>query len=168
MNASDFWIGDYVLVISQNLRGRYEGMDDRNVAVINISGHHVLVPFSDLQVSEDPIEEVQISLFDDEENNTLRTFKPKLLTGDVIDLHYEKLAPERQKNPHPHIIAFQLEKCKEFIEMAIQKKFTFIRIIHGRGQGKLKMAVEELLTHYKEINLISSTPDSGALEIWLR
>lgn len=168
MNLSEFWIGDYVLIVSQNLRGRFEGMGKEDLAKVRISGNLILVPASDLEACEDPIEDVSISLFDDDSDRSIKTIKPKLLKGDVIDLHYEKLAPERQNNPHPHIIAFQLEKCKEFMETAIQKKFTFIRIIHGRGQGKLKAAVEELLQNYKEINLITSTPDSGALEIWLK
>jgi len=54
------------------------------------------------------------------------------------------------------------------METAIRKKFPFIRIIHGRGQGKLKAAVELLLKNYPEVNLVSSTPDLGALEIWMK
>ncbi len=168
MNKSDIWIGDYVLIRSQNLRGRFEGMENSELAKINISGNLVMTPVSDLEWCEDPIEEVNVILIDNEDDRSTRPIKPKMLIGDVIDLHYEKLAPERQNNPHPHIIVFQLEKCKEFIETALQKKFTFIRIIHGRGQGKLKAAVEELLKNYNEISIVSSTPDQGALEIWLK
>ena len=79
MNLSEFWIGDYVLIVSQNLRGRFEGMAHEDLAKVRISGNLILVPASDLEACEDPIEEVLISLFDDDSDRSIKTIKPKLL-----------------------------------------------------------------------------------------
>ncbi len=168
MNLSELWVGDQLLIISLNRRGQFEGIDPHGYALVRISGELKKVLAEDLAISDEAEEESSINLIDDEDDRSFKPIKPRVLTGHVIDLHYEKLAPERQKNPHPHILEFQLEKCKEFMNMAIDKKFSFIRIIHGRGQGKLKAAVEELLKNYQDVNLVTVTPDSGALEVWLR
>lgn len=168
MNISELWIGDQLLIISLNQRGQFEGIDPEGYVMVRVSGGLKKVLPEDLSISVETEEESSISLIDDDDNRSFKPIKPRILNGHVIDLHYEKLAPERQKNPHPHIIEFQLEKCKEFMEMAIDKKYSFIRIIHGRGQGKLKSAVKELLKNYLEVNLVTVTPDSGALEVWLR
>ncbi len=168
MSLSEYWIGDHVIILSRNLRGTFEGIDHSGSAKIKTVEGLLVVSEEDLQSYEEPIEEVLVKLIDDEDSAAIKPVKAHEITGHVIDLHYEMLAPERQNNPHPHIIEFQLEKCKEFMETAIRKKFPFIRIIHGRGQGKLKAAVELLLKNYPEVNLVSSTPDLGALEIWMK
>lgn len=168
MNLSDYWVGDLVIIISKNLRGRFEGIDQDGMAKVRTTDLLLRIPENDLQPYEEPVEQVEVKLVEDEGRASFSPLKPIESIQHVIDLHYEKLAPERMNNPHPHIIEFQLEKCKEYIEAAIQKKFPFIRIIHGRGQGKLKAAVETLLKNYPEVNLVASTPDLGALEIWMR
>jgi hypothetical protein len=168
MGLSDYWVGDHVLIVSKNLRGRFEGIDKNGLALVNTTQGILSIPEEDLQPSDEPEAEVKVKLLDDDDQPSFSPIKTHVIIDHVIDLHYEKLAPERQKNPHPHIIEFQLEKCREYLDIAIQKKFTFIRIIHGRGQGKLKSAVEELLKEYPQVNLVSSTPDLGALEIWLK
>lgn len=168
MSLSEYWIGDHVIILSRNLRGTFEGIDHSGNAKVKTVEGLLEVLEADLQPFEEPVEEVSVKLIDDEDTVAIKPVKAKEITEHVIDLHYEKLAPERLHNPHPHIIEFQLEKCKAFMETAIRKKFPFIRIIHGRGQGKLKAAVELLLKNYPEVNLVSSTPDSGALEIWMK
>lgn len=168
MSLSDYWIGDHVMVISKNLKGQFEGIDKAGRALVRVSGSLLLIAEDDLEAWAEAEEEVSVVLIEPIGEMSFQPLKALNIIGHVIDLHYEKLAPEKQKNPHPHIIEFQLEKCREFIENAIRKRFTFIRIIHGRGQGKLKAAVESLLKNYPEINLVASTPDLGALEIWLK
>jgi dsDNA-specific endonuclease/ATPase MutS2 len=168
MSLSEYWIGDHVIILSRNLRGTFEGIDQSGNAKVRTVEGLLLISEEDLQSYDEPVEEVSVKLTDDEDSIAIKPVKEHEITGHVIDLHYEKLAPERQNNPHSHIIEFQLEKCKEFMQTAIRKKFPFIRIIHGRGQGKLKAAVELLLKDYPEVNLVSSTPDMGALEIWMK
>lgn len=168
MDTSEFWIGDPVLILSKNLRGLFDGMSVDNRALIKTSTGIVVADLNDLTIFEEEEEEVKLKLTEPEDEPGIRPIKEHQVISHVIDLHYEILAPGRIKNPHLHIMDFQLEKCREFMEAAIRKKFPFIRIIHGRGEGKLKAAVEELLKTYPEVNLVNSTPDSGALEIWMK
>lgn len=169
MDLSELWIGDLLLIKSQNLRGYFQGVNNNGLAIIKIKDSLVFIHAEDLAVLEEPQEEFVLSVpVESTSEKSILKLKGNELVEHVIDLHYEKLAPERVHNPHLHILEFQLEKCKEFIEKAIQIKFPFIRIIHGRGQGKLKLAVENLLKNYSEINFISSTPDQGAIEIWMK
>ena len=167
MELSEYWIGDWVRIKSRDIRGSFEGIHPSQQAYVKVHDKLLIVPVEDLESTEEPSPDILLTMLEEDIPHQFAPIKQAIVFDHVIDLHYEKLAPERVNNPHTHIIEFQLEKCKEFLEKVIQKKFPFIRIIHGRGQGKLKAAVELLIQDYKEVNLVSSTPDKGALEIWM-
>lgn len=167
MGSQDYWIGDSVRIVSSDFRGSYEGQDRSGMARVKCREEIRLAPLSDLEPFEEPAEELSPSLID-APGVSFAEVKPRSGFEHVIDLHYEKLAPERLNNPHPHILEFQLEKCREYLDTAKSRQASFVRIIHGRGQGKLKAAVEALLLAYPGIRFVSATPDSGALEVWFR
>ncbi len=170
-DLKSLWVGDRVQIISRKIHARFEGIHADGSAILRYHDEILIVDPVDLKL-EDEVPEIPEIHFDESimENNVKAPFqvlKSQSIFEHVIDLHYEKLAPERIQNPHEHIIAFQIEKCQEFINKAIQRRFPFIRIIHGKGQGKLKTAVEQLLAQYKEVYMYSTTPDLGAVEVRL-
>ncbi|MBK9108901.1 MAG: Smr/MutS family protein [Saprospiraceae bacterium] len=160
------WIGDKVKIVSRDAVGSFEGISKEGMAIVKHSEVLEKVDSKDLKLWNEPEPELLLSVEEQTikpgikiVNNTYKVF------DGIIDLHYEKLAPERLNNPHPHILEFQLSKCKEFIEEAIRRKIPYLRIIHGKGEGKLKAAVEHLLMFYPDINSFYSTPDLGAVEV---
>jgi len=172
MNLNDIWIGDYLKVVSRNAVGRFEGIHPNGHAKIKINDETFMISAHDLEPWKEPEEEQKWDFSELEQDRKKSGFQPvkslpKLFDG-IIDLHFEKLAPELLQNPPPHILEFQLKKCKEFVELAIQKKASYLRIIHGRGEGKLKAGVEHLLTGFREVNSFYATPDAGALEVRLQ
>ncbi len=172
MKLDDIWIGDVLKIKSQNVIGIFLGIHQNGQAKIKVNDEIFYISAGDLEpwIEEDkPVDWKFLSLEEDQPSKGFKPIKknPELFDG-VIDLHFEKLAPERLLNPPPHILEFQLLKCREFIEKAIALKVTYIRIIHGRGEGKLKAGVEHLLLAYREVNSFYSTPDVGALEVRLQ
>ncbi len=170
-DLKNLWVGDRVQIVSRKIYARFEGILPNGNAQLRYNDKVLIVEPEDLTLEDETIEFPEIS-FDEPvtENDAKPKFqllKNQSIFEHVIDLHYEKLAPERFTNPHEHIIAFQIEKCQEFLEQAIQRRFPFVRIIHGKGQGKLKAAVEQLLVQYKEVYMYSTTPDLGAVEVKL-
>lgn len=164
----ELWIGDRVWVRSKNLAGRYDGPTKQGQAIVKYNNEFWQLNFSDLEYL-DEIEEEEFEFVPEEkENIKIRIKKEVSVFDNTIDLHYAALAPDRLNTPHDHIIAFQLEKCKEYLDRVTAKKFPHVRIIHGKGAGKLKSGVEHLLSLYKEVYLFSTTPDQGAVEVYLQ
>lgn len=166
MDLKSLWIGDKLKIVSRDAVGSFEGISKEGMAIVKHNGCIEKIDAKDLELWNEPeperfmpLEEQTLKPGIKVVNNTFKVF------DGIIDLHYEKLAPERLNNPHPHILEFQLLKCKEFLEEAIRRKFPYLRIIHGKGEGKLKAAVEHLLMFYPDIHSFYTSPDLGAVEI---
>ena len=65
------------------------------------------------------------------------------------------------------IIAFQLDKCKAFIQHAIDARMNIITIIHGKGEGVLRAEVHHLARLFDEVKFVIPKENSGATEVWL-
>lgn len=169
MDLKSIWIGETLRVISRNAVVRFEGISKGGEALVKDHTGIWKALAEDLELWVEPEPEP----IPDPDEPLIKPGFSKLKSAarifdGVIDLHFEKLAPERISNPPPHILEFQLLKCKEFIEEGVQKKVSYLRIIHGKGEGKLKSAVEHLLTFYPQTHSFYSTPDLGALEVRLQ
>lgn len=169
MNLKDFWIGDSVRIISQDLIGKFAGEDNMGNAKVDYNGELIQVLIEDLELYTEPepvIEQVDI---EPEPVKGFQTLQKQKLISHVIDLHYNVLAPDRFRiNPHENILEFQVQKCKEFIEFNLQRRVNYIQIIHGKGQGILKAEVEKLLNGFDRVRFSNSTPDGGGLEVFLK
>lgn len=164
----ELWIGDRVWVSTKNLAGRYEGQTKQGQAIVRYNNEFWHLDFSEMNYMEET-EEVEFEfILNETDNRKVQLKKDVTVFDNTIDLHYSTLAPDRIDNPHEHIIAYQLEKCKEYLDRAIAKKYAHVRIIHGKGSGKLKSGVEHLLSLYQEVYLYSTTPDHGAVEVYLQ
>ncbi len=61
-----------------------------------------------------------------------------------IDLHAEQLFGDKQPEPN-HILRLQLQHCEAYLAKAIYLGIERVHIIHGKGLGKLRDAVHQLL-----------------------
>jgi Smr domain len=166
MDIKSLWIGDMVRIVSKNTVGSFEGSAQNGLAIIKNMNGLTEVPADDLELWTEPEPELIIQVDGSELKAGIKTLKNTFKVFDgIIDLHYEKLAPERLSNPHPHILEFQLLKCQEFIDEGVKRQIAYLRIIHGKGEGKLKAAVEHLLSFYPNVHSFYATPDLGAVEV---
>ena len=90
MSLAEYWIGDHVIILSKNLRGRFEGIDSTGMAIVRAAEKVILVSEDDLQSYDEPLEEVSIKLIDEDDDVAFKPVKSKEITEHVIDLHYEK------------------------------------------------------------------------------
>ncbi len=67
---------------------------------------------------------------------------------------------------------FQPQEIKSVVEeylfQALQKGFTQVRIIHGRGIGIQREIVQRILDQHPEITAFEDTPDRGATLVYFR
>lgn len=165
MNLEDLWIGDVLRIRSTGQVGVFNGLTSDRLAIIKFDKgviHHISE--NDLEMHTEPDHPVDL-VFDDDSP----IIKPSLSdfeSTDTIDLHYDELSRYYHHERGP-ILDFQLEKAEEFILKSIAAKTAYIRIIHGKGEGILKKAVETLLKKYSsQISLSSAHYDGASIDVW--
>jgi len=167
LNLDDLWIGDPVLIRSTNEKGIFTGKTKAGKAIIKVEALTKEVEPENLAETNEeainPLSKIKATEnFDAVDVNKMANFKNE------IDLHLEKLSPGKTSSQFINVLDFQLSKCRYFIQQAIANKAARITIIHGKGEGKLKQAVEFLLLEFDEVSVKSATNDGGAIEVWLK
>ncbi len=157
---SDFWIGDWIKIVSSGKIGKFEGEFNKK-AKIRFDNKVLLCDLFDIQLLAE--EEIPKSKY------ILKRNKPRSEShkkySNIIDLHIEKLSPQMQYERAELIISFQIKKAKEFILESIKRKQLSITIIHGKGVGALKKEIEAMLTSFDEVYFTKSINNGGAVEI---
>lgn len=159
MKIQDLWIGDAVMLKRSGQQGTYEGIDDSGKLIVKIEGKVFFSTIDNLELSPEKIESKEI-FFD--ENHVSNDISIK----DAIDLHIEIIAPHMKNELPSRIVSFQMEKCKKYIEKAIDSKMKIVTIIHGKGEGVLRSEVHHLLSLYDEVKFVIPKHNSGATEVW--
>lgn len=161
----DLWIGDAVKLISSGKTGIYEGLFNNKAKIKTRSGYVFTDP-EDIRVI--PESEISEEIIEPKKPKTpLIKHKEKKEPNDpIIDLHIEKLNPA-MKNAVPELILnYQLRRAESFLNDIIKRRHYRSVIIHGKGQGALKMEIEHLVKNYDELNYFKSINEGGAIEVF--
>ena len=162
---NEYWIGDWVKIITSGKTGKYEGTLNGK-ARVKVTNRHIITSFENLELIPEeliPYEKSEIII------SSKPVKKPELqVFKNTIDLHIEKLNPAIENEIPELILAFQIKKAKKFIEDAINRKQFSIVLIHGKGLGALKMEIEHLLRDYKELNYFIPSNDGGATQAFFK
>jgi dsDNA-specific endonuclease/ATPase MutS2 len=167
MGQTEFWIGDLVVIKSSGKEGRFEGKNADGKARISFGSKILLISMDNLimQVEKNDDDEIFKSLLFEDKETPKKEFKVSIKT--IIDLHIVQLAPHMVNELPQRIIDFQIIRCDEFVQEAINKHYPIILIIHGKGQGVLKSEVEHLLKKYDQVRFTFTKNNGGAIEVWL-
>lgn len=161
MNNMDLWIGDWLRSKISGKIGKFEGMASNGKLRVNVDGKIILMNTEKVEVIDEPKYEQKPKTNQNVKN--ISTVKPKKeRLAHVIDLHIEILAPELERSKPVEIRNFQLKACKHFIDNAYNQGLREIKIIHGKGEGRLREFVQNMLKSDKRVNFISENPDGGS------
>jgi hypothetical protein len=165
VDKSSLWIGDQLRITTLNIVGTYEGEDNLGCLKVKYLGkiHYHSPAEVELHTG---VEEPQAISFDDIIDPNKDKAK-KLSSHKEIDLHIEKLNHNFRNSPAETVLDYQLKAAEEFLQNAIQKKYFKIFIIHGKGEGKLKTLVHNMLDSYVEVKMKVTMNQDGATEVWL-
>ena len=168
MNLKELWVGESILIISSGKHGKFEGINNEGKARIRVGGKILLIKADNLAIIPEKEHFPDIDEFLQKDKNIEKQKTPlKIKFDHTLDLHIDKLAPHMENDIPGRIIEFQLQKSEEFIKEAIQKNYPHITIIHGKGQGVLKLSIEHQLKQFQQVRLTFSKNGGGAVEIWL-
>ena len=160
----ELWIGDSIYLHSRNSFGKWEGWDRRlHTAYIRIGDSIYTENISEIEIRERPAK----TTIQETESVTLPDSVPFDPSDREIDLHIEKLNPTLTHARAERILEYQIEICRKFISNAIAQKCPFVTIIHGKGEGVLKLEVEHLLSEFPEVNFHIPANKGGASEVWM-
>ena len=160
---TDFWIGDWVRVLSSGKIGKFEGSVNRQ-AKLKIDNKLLLVLLSDLELlPEELIPDNILKLKNDSFVKTIS--KPLAVFNNTLDLHVEILAPKMINERAKVLVSYQIKRAKNFIIEAIDRKIINIIIIHGKGTGALKMEIEHLLKSFSEVYFTKIVNNGGAIDV---
>ena len=88
-----------------------------------------------------------------------------------VDLHIEKLVPNKKGMSNYDILTLQTETAKRQIDFAIKNRIPKVVLIHGVGEGILKAELDFLLGRYDNISFQDANYQKyglGATEVYIR
>ncbi len=161
---NDYWIGDWVKILASNKFGLFEG-EINGKAKIRIEKEYLILDYSEFELLPEELIPVTNELQTKENKNSSSNSTD---FNNSLDLHIDKLKPSMINAIPEMILKHQLQKAKEFVESAIEKRIFRILLIHGKGLGALKMEIEHLLGDYPQLNYFITINDGGATEVYFK
>lgn len=157
LDINELWIGDRLRIKADGRLATFEGQINEQLRVR--VGEKLMVMHVDML--EIAPEEKEITMPIVQES---RSFDP-INFETHLDLHLESLDPSRKNDSPIQIRAYQIRRCREFLESALRLKIREVTIIHGKGEGVLKSDVLQLLSEFSGISAIEELHQGGAQRI---
>jgi len=157
-----FKIGDHVAVLDDSFSGRVKGFKNGKITIETTEGFDLdfegkeLIKVSNNNELKSLIYSRGLSGAAKEENPKKRSFvKEKRSKKDdfvlEVDLHIEKLVPNKRGMSNYDILTLQSETAKRQLEFAIKNRMSKVVFIHGVGEGVLKAELDFMLGRYEGI-----------------
>lgn len=178
-----FNIGDEVTVLDDSFSGKVKGFKKDRVVIETPEGFELdfeaqeLVKIADTGDMKSLFSSQSLSsVLKDKEEPKKRSFvKEKRSKKDEfvleVDLHIEKLVPNKKGMSNYDILTLQTETAKRQIDFAIKNRMPKVVLIHGVGEGILKAELDFLLGRYENISFQDANYRKyglGATEVYIK
>lgn len=178
-----FKTGDSVTVLDDSFSGKVKGYKNNRVVIETAEGfslefdEHELVKLGDTSELKSffSVHSVGSVLKDKEEPKKRSFVKEKKTRRDdfvlEIDLHIEKLVPNKRGMSNYDILRMQTETAKRQLEFAIRNRMPKVVFIHGVGEGVLKSELDFLFGRYEGITFRDADYQKyglGATEVYIK
>ncbi|MDF1698203.1 MAG: Smr/MutS family protein [Saprospiraceae bacterium] len=164
IDINDLWIGDLLLLKKSGRIGKFDGRSGHKKVRVKIGNKIVISPITNIEMAPESSETTP-DIF------SLRPEKKIVKSSsfsDQIDLHIEVLNPSLKHARVERIVDFQVKAAKKFIEESIASNTKQVLIIHGKGEGVLKLEIAHLLSLYDEVQFTFEKNNGGATEVWFK
>ena len=178
---TNFQIGDKVSVLDEAIDGVVTAINSNQITIETDDGFPMtyfvkelvknLIP-NDLKgfISNDAISKVKAEKQQEKKRSFIKESKAKkeIFTLEV-DLHIEKLVPNKNGLSNYDILNIQMDTAKRQMDFAIRNRIPKLVLIHGVGEGVLKSELDFLLRKYENISIQEANYQKygqGAMEIY--
>jgi hypothetical protein len=178
---SDFQIGDKVSVLDEAIDGVVVAVNSNQITIETSDGFPMTYLVNELVrdnissdlkgfISSSAINQVKV----EKQEEKKRSFtKDKKSSREVfaleVDLHIEKLVPNKTGLSNYDILNIQMETAKRQMDFAIRNRIPKLVLIHGVGEGVLKSELDFLLRRYENITVKEANYQKygqGAMEVY--
>lgn len=174
--------GDFVSVLDEDFSGTVVSVDKNQVTIETVDGFMMNYDIKELlkmNQEEDILKVTNHSILTsimDKKEPVKRSFvKEKKSKKEEfvleVDLHIEKLVPNKRGMSNYDILTLQSETAKRQIEFAIKNRMPKIVFIHGVGEGILKAELDFLFGRYEDITFKDANYQKygvGATEVYIK
>ncbi|WP_035678623.1 Smr/MutS family protein [Flavobacterium limnosediminis] len=178
-----FNIGDKVSVLDEDFSGVVVGFQNNQILIETEDGFKMAYSASEL-IKEQDISDLNSFTSSQNINQILkekelpkkRSFeKEKKSRKDEfvleVDLHIEKLVPNKRGMSNFDILNLQMETAKRQLDFAVKNRMPKVVFIHGVGEGVLKAELDFLLGRYEGISFQDANYQKyglGATEVYIK
>jgi dsDNA-specific endonuclease/ATPase MutS2 len=178
-----FKIGDEVTVLDDSFSGRVKGFKNGKITIETKEGFDLYFEEKELVKIHNSNElksfissqSLGAVLREKEEPKKRAFVKEKKSRKDdfvlEVDLHIEKLVPNKRGMSNYDILNLQAETAKRQLEFAIKNKMPKVVFIHGVGEGVLKSELDFMLGRYEGITFRDADYQKyglGATEVYIK
>lgn len=178
-----FKAGDEVSVLDDSFSGRVKGYKGTKVVIETTEGFELhfeeneLVKIHNANDMKTFVSSQSLSsVLKEKELPKKRSFvKEKRSKKDdfvlEIDLHIEKLVPNKRGMSNYDILTLQTETAKRQLEFAIRNRMQRVVFIHGVGEGILKAELDFLFGRYDGLSVSDADYQKyglGATEVYIK
>ncbi|MEP3836149.1 MAG: Smr/MutS family protein [Algibacter sp.] len=178
-----FKLGDYVLVLDEDLSGVITGIKGNTISIETEDGFLLDFEAHEL-VKQDKQESIDNQIFLNsnieavvsEKETAKRKNQPKIKAKDrfqptmEVDLHIHQLVKSYRGMSNHDMLTLQLDTAKHKLEFAIKNRMQKVVFIHGVGEGVLKMELEYLFGRYSNVKYYDANYQKyglGATEVYI-
>ena len=179
----DFKLGDYVLVLDEDLSGEIKKITDKTISIetndgflIDFQSHELVRKHKDHSIKSDVFSHASFSDVVSEKETPKRKQQTKKRAKDryeptmEVDLHINQLVNNSKGMSNHDMLTLQLDTAKRKLEFAISKRIQKIVFIHGVGEGVLKIELEYLFGRYDNVKFYDANYQKyglGATEVYI-
>jgi dsDNA-specific endonuclease/ATPase MutS2 len=159
-----FKIGDKVAVLDEDFSGVVVGFQNNQILIETPDGFNMAYSAIELIKEQDSSDlksftsnQSMHQIIKEKELPKKRSFeKEKKSRKDEfvleVDLHIEKLVPNKRGMSNFDILNLQMETAKRQLDFAVKNRMPKVVFIHGVGEGVLKAELDFLLGRYEGIS----------------
>lgn len=178
-----FKIGDFVMVLDENLSGTIKNIVDSTISIetedgflLNFRPEEIIKQKSKNKINKELFSNSSINKVLLEKEEPKKRKQKKIKTKDryeptlEVDLHIHQLVKSSRGMTNHDMLTLQLDTAKRKLDFAIAKRFQKIVFIHGVGEGVLKLELEYLFGRYNNIKFYDANYQKyglGATEIYI-
>lgn len=179
----DFNIGEYVMVLDENLSGIVKNINGDTISIETEDGFLLDFDKGELIKQKDK-NTLTSKLFSNSDINSVISQKeiPKRKQQKrtkakeryeptmEVDLHINQLIKSPKGMSNHDMLSLQLDTAKHKLEFAILKRIQKVVFIHGVGEGVLKIELEYLFGRYNNVKFYDANYQKyglGATEVYI-
>ncbi len=178
-----FKLGDFVLVIDEDLSGVIKQISGDTISVettdgflLDFKSDELVIDKASSALDKELFSQTTFSDVVSEKEQPTKRKQVKMRVKDryeptmEVDLHISKLIKSSKGMSKYDILTLQLDTAKHQLDFAIRKRIQKIVFIHGVGEGVLKVELEYLFGRYNNVKFYDANYQKyglGATEVYI-